>query len=572
MGGQRSDTDRRQQRRLEQARLRSIVEQLADGIIIVGSDGMIRFANPAAERLFGRPAAHLSGNEFGFTIVVGETTEVDVLRPGGVPITAELRVVEIDWENEPARLVSLRDITDRRRADERARQLARERAARAQAEAASQAKSEFLAMMSHELRTPLNAVIGYAELLDLGIAGPLTSEQRHQLSRIRTSGQHLLGLVNEVLDLAKIEAGGLSVHTRTARAGATADAALALVQGRAEEKAITFAGQCLGDGDATYDGDEDRVRQILVNLLANAVKFTDSGGRITLECGETREPNPEARLHGRDRWVYVSVKDTGIGIPSEQLPLIFDPFVQAESGHTRSNDGSGLGLTISRRLARLMGGDLTVQSTPGKGSTFTLWLPHSSKAPQEEPKWTAVVESPARLRGLSDVGAVVMRELDSIVESLVMRIRAEEIVSSAKTLRFSQLADHLGSYLADVAGMLIVIEESGGQPSALLSDGAEIQRMVAERHGAQRARLGWTVDALRREYEILREELNKVVRRTGRAIPQEVLGEAQMILERFVEQSEQLAVRALGRLVAAEGDGAGMLPAPTSATTTEVAE
>jgi PAS domain-containing protein len=117
MGGQRSDTDRRQQRRLEQARLRSIVEQLADGIIIVGSDGRIRFANPAAERLFGRPAEELTGNEFGFTIVVGETTEVDVLRPGGVPVTAELRVVEIDWENEPARLVSLRDVTDRRRAD-----------------------------------------------------------------------------------------------------------------------------------------------------------------------------------------------------------------------------------------------------------------------------------------------------------------------------------------------------------------------------------------------------------------------------------------------------------------------
>jgi hypothetical protein len=220
-----------------------------------------------------------------------------------------------------------------------------------------------------------------------------------------------------------------------------------------------------------------------------------------------------------------------------------------------------------------MGGDLTVQSTPGKGSVFTLWLPHSSKAPPEEPKWTAVLESPARLRGLSDVGAVVMRELESVIEAVVMRMRAEEIVSSAKTLKFSQLADHWGSYLADVAGMLIVIEESGGQPSSLLSDGAEIQRMVAERHGAQRARLGWTIDALRREYEILREELNKVVRRTGRAIPQEVLDEAQMILERFIEQSEQLAVRALGRLVTAEDDGTGgIVPAPTTATTTEVAE
>jgi signal transduction histidine kinase len=471
-----------------------------------------------------------------------------------VPVTAELRVVEIDWENAPARLVSLRDITDRRQADERARQLARERAARAQAEAASQAKSEFLAMMSHELRTPLNAVIGYAELLDLGIAGPLTAEQRHQLSRIRTSGQHLLGLVNEVLDLAKIEAGGLSVQIRTARAGAAADAALALVQARAEEKAITFGGQCVGNGDAIYEGDEDRVRQILVNLLANAVKFTDPAGRVTIECGETRHPDPEARLHGRDRWVYLSVHDTGIGIPEEQLPLIFDPFVQAESGHTRSNDGSGLGLTISRRLARLMGGDLTVKSTPGKGSTFTLWLPHGSATAPEESQWMSEPSAPARLHGLAKVGALVTREIEPILEAVVMRMRDEDIVPAAKSLRFSQLADHLSSYLADIASMLIVIEETKGQPSALLSDGAEIQRIVAERHGMQRARLGWSADTLRREHQILREELSRVIGRVGRGIPQEVLDEAQIILKRFVEQYEEASVRALGRLVATTGE------------------
>ncbi|PYP68518.1 MAG: hypothetical protein DMD26_01780 [Gemmatimonadetes bacterium] len=207
--------------------------------------------------------------------------------------------MDVGWAGAPALLVSLRDITHRKRAAERERQLERERAARAEAEASSQAKSEFLAMMSHELRTPLNAVIGYAELLDLGVAGALTNEQRHQLSRIRTSGRHLLGLVNEVLDLAKIEAGRLSVSIGVARTREAADAALSLVQTHADEKGIRFAANCLGDGDACYVGDEDRVRQILINLLSNAVKFTERGGQVALECGTTKRPERAQRRRRR---------------------------------------------------------------------------------------------------------------------------------------------------------------------------------------------------------------------------------------------------------------------------------
>src|SRR5689334_2477807 len=271
MTERRSGSDRRRNRTEEQRRLRSIVERLADGILVVDAEGVIRFANPAAEVLFGRSIDELVGTELGFPVLTGERADIEVVRPGGETVTAELRVVDADWpeagarRGEGARLVSLRDVTDRKRAIERERQLERERAARAEAEAASQAKSEFLAMMSHELRTPLNAVIGYAELLDLGIAGPLTSEQRHQLSRIRTSGRHLLGLVNEVLDLAKIEAGRLSINTGVGRAGDVADAALSLVQTRADEKGIRFVAQCMGDAGAVFRGDEDRVRQILVN-------------------------------------------------------------------------------------------------------------------------------------------------------------------------------------------------------------------------------------------------------------------------------------------------------------------
>ncbi|HKH93933.1 MAG TPA: PAS domain S-box protein, partial [Gemmatimonadaceae bacterium] len=181
-------------RRSQQSVIRQIVDRLADGIVVVSAQGQIRFANPAAERLFGRSAAELVGQEFGFPLSSTDATEIEIVRRDGGLVVSELRTVDVAWEDEPAMLVSLRDVTDRKEAEEKSRQLEREKAARAQAEAANQAKSDFLAVMSHELRTPLNAVIGYAELLDLGVAGSLGPEQRQQVGRIVASGRHLLGL------------------------------------------------------------------------------------------------------------------------------------------------------------------------------------------------------------------------------------------------------------------------------------------------------------------------------------------------------------------------------------------
>ncbi|MFN2563559.1 MAG: sensor histidine kinase [Gemmatimonadaceae bacterium] len=247
--------------------------------------------------------------------------------------------------------------------------------ARRAAEHASNVKSQFLATMSHEIRTPINAIIGYTELLDLGIAGAVTAEQRAQLERIRASGRHLVGLIDDVLDLAKVEAGQMAVASKPGLARVAVDTALALVRPQAAAKAIQLGAACEGDRDAPYVGDQARVQQILVNLLSNAVKFTPRHGRVTVSCGTTTTAPTAAAAPGIAAWTYVTVEDTGIGIPKDKLDSIFQPFTQVESGYTRTHGGTGLGLTISRRLARLMGGDLTVESHEGEGSRFTLWLP-----------------------------------------------------------------------------------------------------------------------------------------------------------------------------------------------------
>jgi signal transduction histidine kinase len=508
--------------------------------------------HPAAAQLFARSVRQLVGTEFGFAIASGGPAEIDLVRPDGKSVTAELRVVDVVWEGEPARLVSLRDITDRRRAEERARQV---EAARAQAEAANRAKSEFLATMSHELRTPLNAVIGYAQLLDLGIGGTLSPDQRHQVERIYASSRHLLGLVNEVLDLAKADVGQLRVQSAAAPADVAADAAAALVQPFAEARGIAFTVRCAAaeQQSVQYDGDEDRVRQILVNLLTNAVKFSEAGGSVSLTYGQSTRPDAEARLRAGGQWSFFTVRDSGVGIPADHLARIFEPFVQVTMGHTRPNDGSGLGLAISRRLARLMQGDIIVRSRVGEGSTFTLWLPSATPA-EGEPAAKRVV-APAILapHGLADVGEILMRNLQPLLEIFVTRLRAECPVPSAPGLKFSQLVDHLASYLADLAGALVALEESAGQPSSVLVDATEIHRVVAGRHGAQRARLGWTADAIRCEYEILREEIERAVRQHEHAIDGAAIDEALAVTARFLGQARELSLRAFTRATASGG-------------------
>ncbi|MEP6991526.1 MAG: ATP-binding protein [bacterium] len=262
------------------------------------------------------------------------------------------------------------DLTARiQAAEERERLLAEARTeragaekARVEAENANRAKSEFLAVMSHELRTPLNAIGGYAELIELGIHGPVTPEQRHALERIQSSQRHLLGLITAVLNYARVEGGVLTYAREEVPLVETITECEALTAPQMRAKRITFS---FTSRDAPFIAcaDGEKVRQILLNLLGNAVKFTDPDGRITVHCV------------AEDGVVAVEVEDTGVGIAPEHLARVFDPFVQVDSKLTRTNEGVGLGLAISRDLARGMGGDLTARSTPGVGSVFTLTLP-----------------------------------------------------------------------------------------------------------------------------------------------------------------------------------------------------
>jgi signal transduction histidine kinase len=224
--------------------------------------------------------------------------------------------------------------------------------------------------MSHEIRTPINAMMGYAELIEMGISGPVSQAQSKQLARIRASGEHLTSLVNEILDLAKIEAGRMGVEQTQSIAADAIEAALGMVRPQATAKSIELATRVHGDATIEYLGDPQRVQQILANLLSNAVKFTPAGGRVTVRCDVARRDDAS-----EDQWACIEVEDTGVGIAPRDLERVFEAFVQVDDGYTRAHGGTGLGLTISRGLARKMGGDLTVSSVPGKGSTFSLWLP-----------------------------------------------------------------------------------------------------------------------------------------------------------------------------------------------------
>jgi signal transduction histidine kinase len=248
---------------------------------------------------------------------------------------------------------------------DRARLYESERSARAEAEEANRAKAQFLASMSHDLRTPLNAIGGYVDLIDLGIRGPVTEEQRLDLARIKRSQEFLLVLINDVLNFAKLEAGSVVYDVKSISLAAVLRDVDLMLRPQMEAKGIQYTwGTC--DPDVAVDVDGEKLQQVLLNLVGNALKFTPPGGSVTLAC----------ELY--DERVAVLVSDSGVGIPADKLDTIFDPFVQVHRDVEESRSGIGLGLAISRELIRGMGGDLTVRSELGRGSVFTLTVPRSN--------------------------------------------------------------------------------------------------------------------------------------------------------------------------------------------------
>jgi signal transduction histidine kinase len=241
-------------------------------------------------------------------------------------------------------------------------------AARAEAERANNSKTDFLAVMSHELRTPLTAIMGYEELLSDGITGPVTELQRQQLGRINASAHHLLGLIDEILTFARVDIGRERVRWESLSVNHTLSDAAALVEPMAGAKNLKLVVNLMSE-DQSIQTDGTKLRQMLVNLLSNGIKFTEKG-EVRLGCAVN------------DGVLEVTIADTGVGIAAENIEYVFEPFWQAEQTATRKTSGTGLGLSVTRKLARLLGGDVTVASRMGAGTTFLLTLP--MKAPAGE--------------------------------------------------------------------------------------------------------------------------------------------------------------------------------------------
>jgi PAS domain S-box-containing protein len=366
--------------RESELRFRLIVQSVTDyGIFMLDPAGYVASWNEGAERIHGYTADEIVGRHFSVfygpdDIADGKPTwELEVAKtegrfedPGGWRVRKDGslfcgNVIITALRDESGALFGFakvsRDLTERKAAQERAVDDARRIA---EAEASSRAKSEFLASMSHELRTPLNAIGGYAELIEMGLGGSVSPQQEY-VARIRSSQQHLLRIINDLLNYSRIEAGQVSYDSAAVAMDAVIDSVVTMVLPQATSKNISLEKGAPGDGVQVL-GDRLKIEQSLLNLVSNAVKFTPADGRVRVSCDVVGDQ------------VHLRVSDTGPGIAPENVTEIFEPFVQLGRSLSSGHEGVGLGLAISRDLARAMGGDVTVASTPGQGATFTLSL------------------------------------------------------------------------------------------------------------------------------------------------------------------------------------------------------
>jgi PAS domain S-box-containing protein len=353
----------RSRARKQHHRLETLLDATPDAILVANLSGQLRFVNPAALSLFGRTREDLLHERLAFSAPDGEAHEISILRSGDTRM-CEMRVVGMEWDGEPAHLATIRDITLRRQAEVlRARSIELELQNR-QMEQATRLKSEFLANMSHEIRTPMNAIIGLSHLLNQTDLDP---DQRAFVGKVQNASRALMNLINDVLDLSKIEAGEVVLEQLPFDVTRLVRDVGEMLADQAQAKHVELLTHAPRDMPRRLRGDMTRVRQIITNLLSNAVKFTEHG-QVDLFVSSAPRTAEQINLH-------IAVQDTGIGIAPEVEDRLFKPFSQADASTTRRFGGTGLGLSIVRQLAHLMGGEVTMSSTPGVGSRFEVTLP-----------------------------------------------------------------------------------------------------------------------------------------------------------------------------------------------------
>ena len=365
--------------RESEERFRLLVQSVKDyGIFMLDPDGVVVSWNEGASRIKGYSAQEIIGRHFSTFYPEEDKAkpawELQIARKEGRYEEEGWRVRKDGtrfWANivitslyNPAGDVVgfakvTRDLTERRAAEERALADARRVA---EAESANRAKSEFLAAMSHELRTPLNAIAGYVDLLSMGIRGPVNEQQVDDLNRIRRSQQHLLAIINDLLNFSRIEAGRITYDKVPVVVSEVIESIRPMIEPQADARSLRLEWPSISDSPVVC-ADRQKFEQIMINLLTNAVKFTPVNGSVRTACTEA------------DGNAVITVTDSGPGIPVEKLEAIFEPFVQVGRSLSSSQEGVGLGLAISRDLARAMGGEITVQSDFGKGAEFVLKLP-----------------------------------------------------------------------------------------------------------------------------------------------------------------------------------------------------
>jgi two-component system, sensor histidine kinase and response regulator len=392
--------------RASEERRRLILDNAHDAFVAMSADGLIVEWNRQAEITFGWPRAEAVGRVLSETIIppqlreahtrglarflstgegplLNRVIEVQALRRDGGEFPAEIGIAPVRLGEQYLFVAFIRDVTERKRAEEELRR------AKEVAEAANRAKDEFLANVSHEIRTPMNAILG---MTDLALDTLLTEDQRQYLTTVKSAADSLLGIINDILDFAKIEAGRLELDPADFSLSSVLGSTLRTLSVRAHKKGLELVCQQRPGVPDALIGDAGRLRQVLLNLVGNAIKFTERGEIVVL-VETAGEPAPQGDVRLR-----FAVTDTGIGIPPERQSRIFQAFEQADTSTTRKYEGTGLGLTIAARLVALMGGQITVNSVPGQGSTFAFTARFGLRPHQPE---TTPASPPVVLRDLS---------------------------------------------------------------------------------------------------------------------------------------------------------------------------